>query len=88
MGQVVHFEITADDIARAKKFYEIFGWKTEDAMMPGIEYWLVKTGSDDVTKNGAIMSRQYSKQPVINWISVDDLDKMVEEVKKSRREDC
>ena len=27
MARVVHFEITADDVERARKFYEIFGWE-------------------------------------------------------------
>jgi len=47
MGRVVHFEITADDTARAKKFYEIFDWEITDANMPGAEYWLAKTGEDN-----------------------------------------
>jgi len=31
MGKVVHFEIPADDLERAKDFYgSVFGWKFED----------------------------------------------------------
>ncbi|MBW8384061.1 MAG: VOC family protein, partial [Youngiibacter sp.] len=31
MGRPVHFEIQADDIERAKKFYaEVFGWSYVD----------------------------------------------------------
>lgn len=31
MNKVVHFEIPADDMDRAKKFYsEVFGWQTSD----------------------------------------------------------
>jgi predicted enzyme related to lactoylglutathione lyase len=82
MGRVVHFEITADDTARAKKFYEIFGWQIADANMPGGEYWLTKTGEkSDMGIDGAIMPRAYNPQPIIAWIDVDDLDAMIEKVK-------
>lgn len=83
MGRVVHFEITADDTARAKKFYELFGWKIASAGMDGMDYLLAKTGDDPMGIDGAIMSRSYKPQPVIPWISVDDLDAMVEKVKSA-----
>jgi predicted enzyme related to lactoylglutathione lyase len=79
MGRVVHFEITADDTARAKKFYEVFGWKIADAGMEGMEYFVAKTGDEkDMGIDGAIMSRDYRSQPVIPWISVENLDEMTE----------
>lgn len=81
MGRVVHFEITADDVARACKFYEVFGWKLSDSGMPGSDYWLADTGSTPDGINGAIMPRSYNPQPVINWVSVDNLDEMIEKVK-------
>lgn len=81
MGRVVHFEITADDLERAKKFYAIFSWEITDAGMPGAEYWLAKTGTSDMGIDGAIMPRSYSKQPIINTLSVDDLSDMIEKVK-------
>ncbi|HYH75691.1 MAG TPA: VOC family protein [Candidatus Saccharimonadales bacterium] len=45
MGRVVHFEIHADDLARARSFYEtVFGWSIE--RWSGLDYWVVKTGAD------------------------------------------
>ena len=49
MATVVHFEIPADDVARARKFYgELFGWKIEkfsgDTPM---EYWMINTGREE-----------------------------------------
>lgn len=82
MGRVVHFEITADDVERARKFYTIFGWDIKDAGMPGTQYWLAKTGKGDGV-DGAIMPRTYRTQPVINTISVDDLDQMIKKVTES-----
>lgn len=83
MGRVVHFEITADDLERAKKFYEIFGWQMKDSGMPGGQYWLATTGTGDMGIDGAIMPRSFSSQPIINTISVDNLDEMMEKVKAS-----
>jgi hypothetical protein len=80
MGRIVHVEITADDTARARKFYEIFGWKIEDSGMPGTEYLLAKTGEGGMGIDGAIMPRSYQPQASIHWVGVDDLDAMIEAV--------
>ena len=75
MGRVVHFEITADDVGRARRFYETFGWEISDSGMPGVEYLLAHTGQEpEMGANGAIMPRSYNAQPAILWIGVDDLD--------------
>jgi len=81
MGRVVHFEITVDDLERAKKFYEIFDWDITNANMPGADYWLIDTGKEELGINGAMMPRTYNPQPTINWISVDDIDEMIDKVK-------
>jgi predicted enzyme related to lactoylglutathione lyase len=84
MGRVNHFEITADDVQRAKRFYEIFGWEITDSGTPGVEYWLAHTGQEtEMGTNGAIMPRTYQSQPAILWVSVDDLDAMIEKVNAS-----
>lgn len=77
----MHFEITAEDIERASKFYEVFGWTIKSAGMPGVDYWLVDTDSKGTGPNGALMPRSYKSQPVINWVEVDNLDEMIEKVK-------
>ena len=83
MGRVIHFEITADDMARARKFYEIFDWNITDSGMPGAEYWMAKTGNDAIGIDGAIMPRSYKPQPFIAWIGVDDLDAMIKKVESA-----
>jgi uncharacterized protein len=46
MNRVVHFEINAEDVARASKFYkEVFGWKIEPWGPPEYGYMHVETGS-------------------------------------------
>lgn len=75
-----HFEIPADDLARAKTFYEqIFGWKIKPyAMPPGShEYYAVTTmkkGEPGI--NGGMMKRNMPGQPFTNYITVKSIDDM------------
>ena len=88
MDKVVHFEIPADDVARAKKFYnEVFGWYTEDYQQ--MDYVIVRTGPVDKDRmpsdlgfiNGGMMKRNENvKNPVIT-IDVKDIDKTLKEIK-------
>jgi predicted enzyme related to lactoylglutathione lyase len=80
MGNVIHFEITAEDVARANKFYkEALGWEIENANMPGADYWLTSAQGDGI--KGAIMPRTYNPQPTIVTIGVDNIDEAIEKVK-------
>jgi hypothetical protein len=83
----MHFEVQADDIERAKAFYEkAFGWKIEPwkskekGMM---EYWMVMTGPDGTPGiNGGIYKRP-AEDPVHTFdctIAVENLDKAVQSV--------
>jgi predicted enzyme related to lactoylglutathione lyase len=45
MNRVVHFEIHADDVERAKKFYtDVFGWETQQMGEETGNYILLKSG--------------------------------------------
>jgi predicted enzyme related to lactoylglutathione lyase len=60
MSKVVHFEIHADDVARAKDFYaRVFGWTYEDyGAFVGGEYWGITTGpEDDYGIHGGLLQR-------------------------------
>lgn len=53
MNRVIHFEIQADDVERAAKFYrEVFGWKIEKYPMEGMEYYGVMTAEKDSKEPG------------------------------------
>ncbi len=80
MSKVVHFEIPADDPARAAKFYEdVFGWKIEK-WEGNFDYWLVKTGEDDEPGiNGAIMPKEFGSM-VRDTISVDSYDEFAKKI--------
>ena len=77
---IMHFEIPADDVERAKRFYErVFGWKIEQyPMPPGQEYWGVTAkDSNDQGINGGLMKRQMAGQPFTNYVTVDSIDVMI-----------
>lgn len=80
MPRVVHFEINADNPARAVKFYQdVFGW---DINKWGGEqpYWLATTGQEDEAGiNGAITPRMDGNSTV-NTIGVDSIDEALEKV--------
>jgi len=43
MNAPSYFEIQADDVGRARRFYEVFGWKFFRAEGLPIEYWRIET---------------------------------------------
>ena len=70
---IVHFEIPADDVQRAIKFYEqALGWKISDPW--NMKYWLVETKDGDTGINGGLMPRQNASQPFMNYIQVDSIE--------------
>ena len=81
MPRVVHFEIHAQDPARAVRFYEqVFGWHAQ--RWGSEEYWLLTTGpAEERGIDGAILRRRgdppAAGAPVSGYgcvVEVDDLD--------------
>jgi predicted enzyme related to lactoylglutathione lyase len=92
MNKVVHFEIPADNLERAKKFYsDNFGWKVNQLGPEMGDYVLVQTGptddkgmpQDKAFINGGLMKRDPSANAPVLVMAVDDADATVEKVKKS-----
>ena len=90
MRKVVHFEIPADDVERAKKFYgSSFGWELETMPMGDGEYTSVKTTAVDEqtqtpTDPGAINGGMFQRDerltsPVIT-IDVDGIDDALKQI--------
>lgn len=90
MRKVVHFEIPAEDLDRAKNFYgSIFGWGLQTMPMAGGDYTLVMTTPvDEQTQmptepgaiNGGMMQRdEHTPSPVIT-IDVDAIDEVLKEI--------
>ncbi len=60
MSRVVHFEIQAEDVERAKAFYgAVFDWEFQDyGAFTGSTYWGIVTGPEDQPGiNGGLLQR-------------------------------
>ncbi len=88
-NRVVHFEIEARDIERAKKFYtDAFGWKMEQMDAKYGNYVVVTTGDPKEPGgiNGGLYTLSGKKKQVNAYrcvIAVDDIEKAKEDVKKA-----
>jgi len=87
-NRVVHFEIEAQDIKRAKKFYvDAFGWKMEQMGKEYGDYIVVQTGDpmEPMGINGGIYKGKTKKE--VNAyrcvVGVDDINKAIDDVKKA-----
>ena len=81
MSKIAHFEIPADDIKRAKGFYEkLFQWRFEDATMGSSEYWLIHTEEGAV--GGGLIQRQNPDHRPANYISVESIDSSSRQVQE------
>ncbi|HEY4510446.1 MAG TPA: VOC family protein [Candidatus Paceibacterota bacterium] len=90
MDKVVHFEIPADDLPRAKEFYtKTFGWQAQE--MPEMNYVLMRTVEIDERQMpkeaGAINGGMFKRNDMIPSptfsISVGNIDEAMEKVKSS-----
>ncbi len=77
---IMHFEIPADDVTRAKAFYEkVFGWTIKAfPMPPGKEYFGVtahEKGGPGI--DGGLMKRNMPGQPLTFYVSVPSIDEMI-----------
>lgn len=85
MNAPAYFEIHADDISRAVKFYtEVFGWRMElDPNIPE-EYWRIFTDGP----MGGLLKRhvpapiggEHGRNAFVNSMMVEDFDKMEEKI--------
>ncbi len=78
----VHFEIPVENMKRAQTFYkELFGWEITSAGDDFDDYYIVQTVSTDKDGtpkepgiNGGMLQKTNPDQPIINYISVKDID--------------
>jgi predicted enzyme related to lactoylglutathione lyase len=88
MQKVVHFEIPADDEARARAFYgSIFGWQLQE--MPEMQYTiLMTTPVDQQTQvptepgaiNGGLMKRSDETPAPVITVDVESIDDALQRI--------
>ncbi|UCD12887.1 MAG: VOC family protein [Thermoplasmatales archaeon] len=84
MPTIIHFDIPADDIERAKKFYtELFGWKIEKAPGP-MEYLFISTTNEKGEEGvgGGMTKRDKPHETITNFVDVPSVDEYSVKVEK------
>ena len=89
MPTVQHFEIPADDVERASKFYtEVFEWKMQKLANPedpSKDYWFFDTKDENGNKGigGGLMKRQAPEHSVTNYITVPSIDDYASKIEEA-----
>lgn len=84
MSKFVHFDLPAEDLSRAKKFYEsLFDWKFNGVQ--GMDYYFIETRDKDGNLGlaGGMGKRGDPDQRITNYIGVDSVDDYMEKVKEA-----
>jgi predicted enzyme related to lactoylglutathione lyase len=82
MPNVVHFEIPADDPARASKFYtNVFGWQFNKMEGAGMDYWLIRT--EEGSQLGGGLARRSDLKTVTNTIGVPSFEEYAKKIESS-----
>lgn len=80
MPTIVHFEIPADDVERAKVFYSsLFGWEITE--IPGMDYWMITTAGEK-TIGGGMMKRTAPQQRILDYIGVPSIEEYAAQVER------
>src|SRR5215211_6008284 len=82
-NRVVHFEIPSNNPQRTMDFFkDVFGWNFQQ--YGDEQYWFAITGDEKSPGvNGAIMSKRDPQQPVINTLSVEQIDEYVQKIESA-----
>ena len=83
-ASVVWFEIPAEDVERARKFYSaLFGWKIKEFRGAAAKgYWHIGTGGADASPDGGMMERQHPQHGVTNYVLVASVEKAAAKVER------
>lgn len=82
-ASVCWFEVPADELDRAKKFYgSLFGWKFAKLPAAIADYWHIDTAGKDASPDGGLMPRMHPGQSITIYVSVPNVDKAVAKVRK------
>ena len=89
MPTIVHFEIPADNVERASKFYSgLFGWEIKNVGNPSGkadgDYWMVSTTNDkgECSIGGGILKRKGAFHVPTNYIGVPNVEEAAKKVQE------
>lgn len=84
MPKINHFEINADDILRAKNFYEkVFNWQIEKWEGP-LEYWVITAGDEaEQGINGGLQKRENKGDEIFNYVGVSSVEETLTKIKEN-----
>ncbi|MBP1929945.1 putative enzyme related to lactoylglutathione lyase [Methanolinea mesophila] len=87
MPNIAYFQIPADDVARARKFYRtLLGWAIEpDTTLEdtSLEWQNVVTGEpEEGTMNMGGIYKRMGPSPIMNFVKVGDIDPLLAKVEK------
>src|ERR1051326_1316774 len=83
-ANIIWFEIPADDLKRAKKFYSsLFGWKINPfPNSPVGEYEHIDTSGPDASPDGGLMKRMHPEQQITNYVHVPSVTRFMAKIEK------
>ncbi|MCV0393043.1 MAG: VOC family protein [Nitrosopumilus sp.] len=80
MPRVSWFDIPADDLQRAQKFYkDVFDWKFDKWDGP-MEYYMADTGKEEPGINGGLAKRMPGQMGITNTITVPSVDEFTKKI--------
>lgn len=80
MTRVVHFELMAEDPARAIDFYrQVFGWEIKKWDGPE-DYWLITSGPEEQPGINGAIGKSRGEPLTVNTVEVESVDEFAEKV--------
>ena len=81
-ASIIWFNVPADDLKRAQQFYKsLFGWKIKP--FRGMKDFMeIDTGGADASPNGGLTGRNGGEESIMNYVSVDSVDKFSAKIQK------
>jgi predicted enzyme related to lactoylglutathione lyase len=87
MANIAYFQVPADDVGRARKFYQsLLGWKIEpDTDLPdkSLQWQNIITGEPEAgTMNMGGLYKRQMPGPIMNFVKVENVDGVLANVEK------
>lgn len=75
MNTLTHFEIPSNNIEKTKEFYsKLFNWEFTFIEEMNYMMFTIPAGKEAVPTGGGILQKQDENHPIINYITVENID--------------